>query len=38
MMVGREGVEPPQAYLYAGDLQSLELTNAQSAQHGVIGR
>ena len=30
-MVGAVGIEPTQTYLNAGDLQSLELTNAQHA-------
>lgn len=32
LMVGATGVEPVQTYLYAGDLQSPELTSAQHTQ------
>ena len=35
-LVERIGIEPIQSYLYAGDLQSLELTNAQPFQTHFI--
>ena len=36
MVVGAVGLEPTQAYLYAADLQSVELSSAQRPQK--IGR
>ena len=37
LMVEAEGHDPSQSYLYAGELQSLELASAQHLQREALG-